>query len=86
METNHTIKRFEAMLGFISEIEQKLTEHSKLGFIYDLCRDLPEKRERWMTYTLLYERMTKAAEAVADVRRKVGQVVDDLKPQVAKEF
>jgi hypothetical protein len=79
-------QRFEAMLGFISEIEKKLKEHSELKFIYDLCREMPEDRERWIAHTLLYERMCKAVEAVADVRRQVSQVIDDLKPEIPKEF
>jgi len=84
---NDINQRFEEMLKFLADIEQRLSNHSGLKFIYELGRDLPLTGfDRGQIMARLYDGMQDAQSSIAKVRMRVERLIQQIEGGNKPEF
>ena len=90
-EKSYILRRLEAMEGFLSDIITKLDQHSGVGFLYDLTKQIPGVTDfdRGALYNEMMNGMRNAESSLLSVRRKVNFALKDLRKmpgEDTKEF
>ena len=89
-EKSYILRRLEAMEGFLDDMVTKLDQHSGVGFLFDLTKQIPgvSDFDRGTIYNEMMNGMRNAESSLRAVRRKVMFTIKDLRKteEDTKEF
>lgn len=83
MNINHTIKRFEAMEGFLNDMIDKLDIHSEVTFMLDFTHEVPTGSDfdRGTLYAQCRVGMQIAADSLRKIRNRINCELKDIREQ-----
>jgi len=81
MNTNHTIKRLEAMENFLADIIGKLESHSEVTFMLGFTNDIPTgtEFERGTLYAQCRLGMQIASDCLRKIKGRINNELQDIR-------
>lgn len=83
MNTNHIIKRLEAMEGFLDNIIKQLEAHSEVSFMLNFTHEVPTGSDfdRGTLYAQCRVGMQIAADSLRKIRNRINCELKDIREQ-----
>lgn len=83
MNISHTIKRLEAMDGFLGNIIKQLEDHSEVSFLLGFTNDIPtgSEFERGTLYAQCRIGMQIASDSLRKIQNRINCEIKDIREQ-----